>query len=209
MPSLRRDGTEPMIAHGSVYLRAAERDDTKLFVAWLNDQRTSRTLGLVAPISAVSEDQWFEKMLADQGKTRYFFVACRLEDDRPIGTIGLFELDPVNGSAGLGIAIGAPADRGKGHGTDMLRALIAFGFGSLRLERIWLEVFDFNPGARHVYEKVGFVHEGLLRHAIFREGRFVDVHRMAILAGEWRETLAQSGQGVEAGAGAGTGGNAS
>lgn len=187
MPA-RRDGSEPLIAHGGVYLRAAEREDTKLFVAWLNDRRTSRTLGTIAPLSAASEDQWFEKMLADQGKTGYFFVACRLEDDRPIGTIGLFDLDQGNGSAGLGIAVGEAADRGKGYGTDMLRALLAFGFGSLRLERIWLEVFDFNAGARRVYEKVGFVHEGLLRHAIFREGRFVDVHRMAILADEWRAT---------------------
>jgi hypothetical protein len=30
------------------------------------------------------------------------------------------------------------------------------------------------------------VHEGVLRHAAFREGRYLDVHRMAILADEWR-----------------------
>ena len=68
----------------------------------------------------------------------------------------------------------------------MLRALVAFGFGMLRLERIWLDVYDINPAARRVYERVGFVHEGTLRRAVFREGRFLDVHRMAILADEWR-----------------------
>jgi RimJ/RimL family protein N-acetyltransferase len=47
-------------------------------------------------------------------------------------------------------------------------------------------VYDFNPRARRLYERVGFVLEGTLRHAVFREGRFADVHRMAILAGEWR-----------------------
>ena len=47
-------------------------------------------------------------------------------------------------------------------------------------------MYDFNPRAKHVYERVGFVHEGILRDAIFREGRYVDVHRMAILADEWR-----------------------
>ncbi len=187
--TVRRDGTEPIIAHGRVYLRAAEREDIPRFVAWMNDDRTTRTLGLRAPISLASEEQWFERTLADQGKSGYFFVACLLEDDRPIGTIGLFELDLLNGGAGLGIAIGDPADRGRGYGTDMLRALVAFGFGRLRLERIWLEVYDFNPGARRVYERVGFVAEGVLRHAIFRDGRFVDVHRMAILADEWRATL--------------------
>lgn len=114
------------------------------------------------------------------------FTACLLADDRPIGNVGLFDLDLVNGSAGLGIMIGEPGDRGRGHGTDMLEALVGFGFASLRLERIWLDVYDFNPGARRVYERVGFQHEGVMRHAFFREGRFVDVHMMSILSGEWR-----------------------
>ena len=184
MPT-RRDGTEPMIAHGSVYLRPAERDDVPLFVTWFNDYAGSRTLGIRAPMSVAMEEQWFERAVADQGKNGYHFVACLLEDDRPIGTVGLFDLDLVNGNAGLGISIGAAADRGRGHGSDMLRALLAFAFGSLRLERIWLDVYDFNPGARRVYERVGFVEEGVLRHAIFREDAYRDVHRMAILREEW------------------------
>lgn len=188
MPT-RQDGSEPIIAHGSVYLRGAERGDIPRFVAWFNDYRTSRTLAIRAPLSGPLEEAWFERMLADQGKGGYFFVACLIADDRPIGTIGLFELDLLNGSAGLGISIGEAADRGHGHGTDMLRALIGFGFGFLRLERIWLDVYDINPGARAVYERVGFVHEGTLRRAMFREGRFIDVLRMAILADEWRAGL--------------------
>jgi RimJ/RimL family protein N-acetyltransferase len=182
----RPDGTEPVIAHGSVYLRAAERDDIPRFAAWFNDYRTSRTLALRAPMSIPMEEAWFERMAADQGKGGYLFTACLLADDRPIGNVGLFELDLVNGSAGLGIMIGEPGDRGRGHGTDMLEALMGFGFASLRLERIWLDVYDFNPGARRVYERVGFRHEGTFRHAIFRDGRFGDVHRMAILSGGWR-----------------------
>jgi RimJ/RimL family protein N-acetyltransferase len=185
MPT-RRDGTEPMIAHGAVYLRTGEREDLPLFVRWMTDWRTTRTLGGVAPISHASEEQWFDRMSADQGKSGYFFVACLLEDDRPIGTTGLMELDLRNGSAGLGISVGAPEDRGRGFGTDMLRALLGFGFGMLRLERVWLDVYATNPGARRVYDRVGFVHEGTLRRAIFREGQHVDIDRMAILAEEWR-----------------------
>ena len=84
MPTLR-DGTVPMIAHGSVYLRAAERADIPLFVAWFNDYATSRTLSIRAPMSTASEEHWFEQTVADQGKGGYHFVACLIEDDRPIG----------------------------------------------------------------------------------------------------------------------------
>ena len=187
----RSDGTLPMIQEGRVYLRAAERDDIPLFLEWLNDWDTTRTLGLRAPLSRPMEEHWFDKMVEGQGKDGYFFVACLLEDDRPIGTLGLFELDLANGSAGLGIVVGKAADRGKGFGTEMLRALLGFGFGQVRLERVWLEVYAGNDHARRVYERVGFVPEGTLRHAIFREGRFLDVDRMAILADEWRTTMAQ------------------
>jgi diamine N-acetyltransferase len=184
-----RHATQPIIAHGSVFLRAAERDDIPLFVSWLNDYSTSRTLGIHAPLSIPLEEQWFEHMVASQGKEGYHFVACLAADGRPIGSTGLFALDLRNGSAGLGISIGAASDRGKGHGTDMLRALLGFGFGFVRLERIWLDVYQINPGARRVYERVGFVHEGVLRHAAFREGRYLDIDRMSILADEWRATL--------------------
>jgi RimJ/RimL family protein N-acetyltransferase len=201
MPA-RRDGTEPLIAHGSVYLRAGEREDIPRFVTWMNDNRTSRTLGILAPISKASEEQWFDRILADQGKGGYFFVACLLADDRAIGTIGLFDLDLQNGSAGLGISIGDADDRGRGHGTDMLRALLEFAFGRLRLERVWLDVYDFNPGARRVYERVGFVLEGTLRHAIYRDARHVDVHRMSILVDEWRAALPPGGLGAADASGA-------
>jgi RimJ/RimL family protein N-acetyltransferase len=50
---------------------------------------------------------------------------------------------------------------------------------------MWLDVYDFNARARHVYERLGFVHEATFRHALFRGGRFVDVHRLGILAEEW------------------------
>ena len=183
----RRDGTEAGIAHGSVYLRQAERSDIPLFVRWFNDTRTSKTLALVAPMSIPSEEGWFERTLAAQGQDGYHFTICLLADDRPIGTIGLFDLDLRNGNAGLGISIGDPADTNQGFGSDALRALVGWAFDMLRLERVWLDVYDFNPRARLVYERVGFVHEGTQRHAIFRHGRFVDVHRMAVLAGEWRE----------------------
>jgi RimJ/RimL family protein N-acetyltransferase len=187
MPTLR-DGTTPMIAHGSIYLRAAERADIPLFVAWFNDYATSRTLSIRAPMSTASEEQWFEHAVADQGKGGYHFVACLIEDDRPIGTIGFFDLDHVNGSAALGLSIGSAPDRGKGHGSAMIEALLRFGFASLRLERIELDCYDFNADAHRLYQRLGFVDEGVARHRVFREGRHVDLFKMSMLAGEWRAT---------------------
>jgi diamine N-acetyltransferase len=178
-------GPTPPLATGIVYLRPAERHDVPLFVRWLNDLRTTRTLLMFGPMSETSEERWFEQMLEHQGKDRWHFVVCRRADDRPVGVLDLHDVDLRNGSASLGILIGDPADTGQGYGSDALRALVGFGFDQLRLERIELDVFDYNEGARRVYERVGFRHEGTLRRAVYRDGAFHDIHRMAILRDEW------------------------
>jgi len=180
-----RPASVPMIRHGSVFLRAAERQDLPLFVEWLTDARTTRTLALRTPMSLAMEEGWFERLIEIQGREMWHFVICRADDGRPIGTMGLHDVDLLNGSASLGIVIGDPEDTGRGHGPDALHALVDFGFGELRLERIWLDVYAYNERARRVYERVGFVHEGTLRHGVYRDGDFHDVERMSILRDEW------------------------
>jgi RimJ/RimL family protein N-acetyltransferase len=185
----KRDGTEPLI-HGRVtYLRAAERDDLPAFVRWINDRRTSRFLKARSPLSMPLEERFFERMVEEQGKEAWFFVICLLDDDRPVGTISLFAVDSINGSAGLGVLIGDPNDTGRGYGVDGMAAILDFGFGNLRLERIWLDVYDFNERARRLYERLGFVFEGTFRRALFRDGRYHDIHRMAVLRDEWQSPL--------------------
>jgi RimJ/RimL family protein N-acetyltransferase len=176
---------EPVLHGRLTRLRPAERDDVPLLVRWFNDLATVRFLSARAPMSLAAEERWFEDMTADQGRGRWHFLICRLDDDRPIGTIGLFEIDLTNGSAGIGITIGDPADTGRGFGSDALETLLDFGFGRLRLDRLWLDAYAFNTRAIAMYERVGFVHEGVARHGAYRDGEFVDVVAMAILRDEW------------------------
>jgi RimJ/RimL family protein N-acetyltransferase len=189
-PLATNDGHVPMLAHGPIFLRPAERSDIPIFVRWLADARTSRTLSIISPLSLASEERWFEELVEHHGRDRWHFVICRIEDGRPVGAIDLREIDLRNGNAGLGITIGDPADTGQGYGSSAIRALLAFSFGELRLERVWLDVYDFNAGARRMYERVGFTHEGTLRHAMFHDGAFHDIHVLAILRDEWGRSSA-------------------
>jgi RimJ/RimL family protein N-acetyltransferase len=175
----------PILRGEHVYLRPAERDDVPRFVRWLNDAETTSFLSMRAPMSVAMEEKWFEGMVERQGKDHYHFVICMLADDRPIGSLSLFAIDYVNGNAGIGISIGEKALWGKGYGTDAMFALLDFGFGMLRLERMWLDVYEFNKRARRSYEKCGFVSEGIKRHDVFKQGRYVDVELMAMLSEAW------------------------
>jgi RimJ/RimL family protein N-acetyltransferase len=78
-----------------------------------------------------------------------------------------------------------PGGRGRGLGTESVRLIVGYGFEQLGLHRISLEVYAFNPRARHVYEKVGFVAEGVLRDELRWEDQWIDATAMSILAPEW------------------------
>lgn len=176
---------QPMIRGERVFLRPAEKSDVPIFVRWFADAEMSGLLGMRAPFSEAMEEQWFVRQVENQGKEHYHFVMCRLDDSQPIGTISLFRVDEVNGSGGVGISIGEKSLWGQGYGTDAMNALVDFGFGQLRLERIWLEVYDYNKRASRSYEKSGFIVEGVQRHANYRLGKFHDVLLMAILRDDW------------------------
>jgi RimJ/RimL family protein N-acetyltransferase len=176
----------PIIRGDKVYLRPSERSDIDDFVRWFTEAETLRYLAMRGPMGRAAEERWFDSMLERQGKRDYHFVICLLENGRSIGTIGLHEVDLESGSAAFGIAIGEKAEWDKGYGTDALNAICDFGFGELRLERIWLDVYAENARARQSYEKGGFTLEGTMRRAWFKRGEFSDVRRMSLLREDWK-----------------------
>jgi RimJ/RimL family protein N-acetyltransferase len=77
------------------------------------------------------------------------------------------------------------ANPGQGLGHNMLAELLRIVFEDLRAHRLFLDVFDDNSRARHVYESLGFQYEGLMREAALRDGVYCNLHLMSILAGEY------------------------
>jgi RimJ/RimL family protein N-acetyltransferase len=103
-----------------------------------------------------------------------------------IGEVALMDLDEFNQSCSFRIALAATANFGRGFGTEATSLTLGYAFDAVGVHRVELEVFRFNPRARHVYEKVGFVHEGTKRQALCWGGEWIDADLMALLASEWR-----------------------
>ena len=74
------------------------------------------------------------------------------------------------------------------NGTESASLLIGFGFETLALNRIELEVYAFNPQARRVYEKLGFRLEGTRREALIWDDERVDAHIMSMLRREFSQS---------------------
>lgn len=101
------------------------------------------------------------------------------------GEVVLNELNVRNESCGFRIALQGPRFYGRGLGTEATRLVTEYAFGAVGVHRIELQVYAFNPRARHVYEAVGFVHEGTMRDALRWDGEWIDCHLMGMLASDW------------------------
>lgn len=103
---------------------------------------------------------------------------------RLVGEVVLNELDLDAASANLRVLLG-PQGRGRGLGTEAMRLVLGYAFERVALHRVSLHVISHNPRARHVYEGLGFVHEGTLRESVVLDGERHDEHVMSLLAHEW------------------------
>jgi RimJ/RimL family protein N-acetyltransferase len=102
-----------------------------------------------------------------------------------VGEVVLNEWDAGNRSCNFRTLLG-PSGRGRGLGTEAVRMIVGYGFEQLGLHRISLQVYAFNPRARHVYEKIGFIAEGVLREELRYRDQWIDATMMSILAHEWK-----------------------
>ncbi|MHB8375913.1 MAG: GNAT family N-acetyltransferase [Dehalococcoidia bacterium] len=170
-----------------VVLRAWEREDVR--VRWEADQTADAEAQRLRdwhepPRSLFRREQEWE---AEQSEPDASVVSLVIvADERPLGDINLFQIDQRNRHALIGLSLWRREDGDRGYGTDAMRALLRWAFGHLNLHRVELAVDATNERAIHVYEKLGFVREGLRRQHHYDNGEYHDELTMAVLDHEFR-----------------------
>lgn len=175
--------SKPTLTGERVLLRPLTADDAPTFQAILADPEVIRLTG--SPQREFDLDQlrdWYGSRAAQTD--RLDLAVVDRDSGACVGEVVLNEWDPGNRAANFRTLIGA-AGRGRGLGTEAARLIVGYGFERLDLHRVSLEVFAFNPRARRVYEKIGFVAEGTLRQVLRDGDGWVDATVMSILAPEW------------------------
>ena len=80
----------------------------------------------------------------------------------------------------MGIILGDIESRGKGIGKIALELALKYTFNNLNLRKITLDVISDNKAAIALYEKVGFVEEGLLKKHFYFDSMYYDVKIMSL-----------------------------
>ena len=179
---------KPILLGSNIILRPITAADAAAMFASLADAESMRLTGTQGSFSYDQVRQHCQRIEGADDRADY--AITRKDDSTYIGETVLNNIDWENRSANYRIALAEQRLFGKGFGTEATRLILDYGIRTLGLHRIELEVYDFNPRARYVYEKVGFVQEGVRRDVLLWEGTYHSAIVMSILSDEYKKRAA-------------------
>lgn len=180
--------SKPSLDWPSLRLTPLQAADAAPLNRWQNDQGIRDIImGFRGPVQLETTAQWIEGVRATNLKDRVVFAIRYREALK--GVVQLHTIDWVHRKAILGVYVGDPSERGSGLGKAASSLILDYAFSGLDLERVWLEVIAPNLGAKRLYEKLGFVREGVLRQAYVFAGERVDIEHWGMLKPEFHSDL--------------------
>jgi RimJ/RimL family protein N-acetyltransferase len=153
-------------------------------MAGINNPESSRLTGTLEVFTFERIQTWLTGLPGRDDRADWAII--RQSDGAFLGEVVLNDLDEHNQSMNFRIALWSHEEFNQGYGTEVTRAVIDYGLHVVGLHRISLSVFAFNPRAKRVYEKCGFVQEGVARDALFWDGVWVDSINMSVLSSDPR-----------------------
>lgn len=137
------------------------------------------------------EEKHAREFLASVAKENELRMAIRLKSDgRLIGGVGLHP-ETHHHRAELGYWIGVPY-WGNGYATEAAQEMVRCGFQNIKLNRIFATHFGGNEASGKILKKIGMRHEGRIRQAVFKWGKFIDLELYSILLEEYLQGASNS-----------------
>ncbi|MDI6784549.1 MAG: GNAT family protein [bacterium] len=166
-----------------VYLRPVEVADIDLFCRCVNNPEVRDSFFIAFPSNRVRQEEFIRSLYKE--KDLVIFTIVTKAQNIPVGHTAFHRVDFVSRSATYAIIISDAKYWGKGYGSEVTQLMVEYGFQTLGLNRIQLHVWSENIAGLKAYERAGFKQEGLLRQAMFHEGKFCDFYVMSILREEY------------------------
>lgn len=178
-----------MIKGKVVGLRSIEKEDLSILRDWRNTDSFRKNFREFRELSMRNQELWHEKMISSS--TDFMFIIERIDDKIPLGACGLLYANWIIRSADYSFYIGyqdAYIDD-EGYAEEASRLLINYGFNNLNLNKIWMELYEFDNRKLTFFEKLGFKVDGRLRDNCYEDGRYHDSFLISILKREWETKL--------------------
>jgi len=166
-----------------IYLRALELEDYKTSIAWRMDDEIWSMLG--GPKYFVSEEyekRWVEKVIFDSHEIR--LAVCEKDSEKYIGNVYMTDIDMINRTCQSHILIGDKDYWGKGYAREALMLAVDYMFNERNIRRIQANILETNIASLKMHQKCGYEIEGILRNAVYKNGRYINQYVLGLLKEE-------------------------
>ncbi|MFS0672162.1 GNAT family N-acetyltransferase [Ornithinibacillus sp. 179-J 7C1 HS] len=181
----RVEVTFPEIETNRLRLRKIEIEDAECILRYLSDSDVMEYYGL-PPFNSIEqakrEIEWYDKIFQRQTGIRWGITLKG--DNKVIGSCGFLNWLSDHHRVDIGYEL----DKkywGMGIASEALRAVLAYGFESLDIQRVQALIEPPNLASIHLVEKHGFHREGLLRQYEYGNGKFDDLLMYSLLKSDF------------------------
>lgn len=159
----------------NIRLRALEPEDLAFLYKIENDESVWEVSHTQTPYSRFLIRQYLENAHQDIYEAKQLRLAiCGAQVNDAIGLIDLFDFDPANMRAGVGIVLCLPSDRERGFGTEALGLLIKYAFTRLNLHQLYANINPGNAASISLFTNFGFTLTGMKKDWNRRGNGFED-----------------------------------
>jgi len=144
-----------MLENKLVKLRAIEPTDVDLIYRWENDTNIWSVSNTITPFAKHIIKAYIESAHLDIYQTKQLRLIIET-NNTAIGTIDLFDFDPYNLRAGIGILIAEDKSKQKGYATSALNLFIEYAFSILGLHQIYCNISESNTTSLQLFKNAGF-----------------------------------------------------
>lgn len=165
-----------------ITLRAIEKKDSKILLNMINDPEIEASVvGWSYPVSEEQQLEWINNIQTDKN-IRFAVDAGK----GIVGTAIISSVDHKNRTANLNIKL-SKSERGKGYASHAIRLMIDYCFKELNLNCITANVIEDNTSSRTLFQKNGFIEDGILRERVYKLGVYKNIVAYSLLKSEWKE----------------------
>ncbi len=162
-----------------VKLRSLLIDDANHMMEYINDDEISCNFKFTRyPYSGDGFKSFIQNSWNDRTDIHY-----AIDDGEYAGTISLKNINTIDRTAEYAI-VTRKKFWGTGIAKEATSQIINYGFNTLNLEKIYLNVLSTNIRANKFYEKMGFKFEGTFKHHVFINGVYQDLNWYCIFKDE-------------------------
>lgn len=172
-----------MLEGKNLILRALEPTDIDVLFEWENDEKLWHLSNTITPFSRFILEQYILNAHQDIYTTKQLrLMIDKKESDQnnPIGSIDLFDFDPTNKRAGIGVLI-CENERNNGYASEALELLINYCFNTLQLHQVYCNISADNLASLKLFEKKGFSMVDQKKEWLFIDGKWFDEYFLQLI----------------------------